>query len=315
MIGECENMRCPFCGSHLDDKAKYCNECGTAVDSECSGKNINYRSYTDTRPSSTPQKTKVHTGSVNPNKVRENPFVEKKPIGQMPPVSNLPSAAFARSQVNTKKKSGCGTALVVVIILSIIITVIIPIIGPVLFKNDSDFDDNNSYNYDDYSYEEGETDFGGRIDGKYYLNDKVNLAFVIPEGFEESDGDNGVHTFTEAEYYLESGKDYILTGTDYSDNAEEFLDFYSSDVYYEMSKSDWTDDYDSHFSDITDKKVGDTELKHITATFEDKDGEQRVSDTFAVVSDGRVFFVEINTTDGNINKQVIDSFVNAYETD
>lgn len=310
-------MRCPFCGSHLDDKAKYCNECGTAVDSECSGKNINYRSYTDTRPSSTPQKTKVHTGSVGPNKVRENPFVEKKPIGQMPPVSNLPSAAFARSQVNTKKKSGCGTALVVVIILSIIITVIIPIIGPVLFKNDFDFDDNtHEYNENNnYSYESVEPEVKGRIDGKYYLNDGVNLAFVIPEGFEESDGDNGVHTFTEAEYYLESGKDYILTGTDFSDNAEEFLDYYSSDVYYEMSRSDWTDDYDSHFSDISDKKVGKTELKHITVTFEDKDGEQRISDIFAVEADDGVFFVEINTTDGKINEQVIDSFVNAYETD
>mgnify|MGYP006916029200 CR=1 FL=1 len=310
-------MRCPFCGSHLDNDAKYCNDCGTAVDSECKGKNINYRSYNDTRPnaSSIP---KAAPYTVRQNNTKENPFVDKNRQYASPPVSNLPSAAYAASNVNkravktnTKKKSGCGVVAVIVAIIIFFFPAFVLLFDKISDSVETDSGNKNSYyeqewgNNDENEYSFTD-DIYGRFDGAYYLNDYANFAFEVPDGFEEQSlfsYDYDVDIISDLYFENEDG-DYILTGYFEGDDAKEFLNEYIN------SAQDYLSDLqlDTEISDAKEKQVYNYEF--ITQSVSCDDG--RIVDVYACPVNDYVFFIEINTYSNELNNRIADTFVNSY---
>ena len=308
-------MRCPFCGSHLDNGAKYCNDCGTAVDSECKGKNLNYRSYKDTTPNtSVNNPAPEHVPRPAVNAPRPNPFADKKAQFRKPPVSNLPSTAYSMSNVNTKKKSGCGVAVIMIIILFSIFSVVGVFLGE---EGENIFDDNTTYFYSEYDNEYGDDNEGfvtdgmrGRFDGEYYLNDYVNIAFKIPDGFENiSDSFSN----TNLDLAFEKDDEQILTGYEYDESAEDFLERYSELVSEELES--YNDGKESTVTDTVKNQVGENTFYRKTVYCGDLDGECDVSDIYATEVDGFVFFVEIDSLSPEFNNQILNSFVEAHTTD
>ena len=102
-------MRCPFCNSNLESNARYCNECGTAVDTPSTSSRINYRTYET--------KTSVPV-------VRKTPRVphQTTPYGRPAytrPVSNAPAtqADNNRRQAPAKKNNALSAIIFIVILL------------------------------------------------------------------------------------------------------------------------------------------------------------------------------------------------------
>lgn len=305
-------MRCPFCGSSLEHGAKYCNECGTAVDSECKGKNINYRSYTDTKPNASVNiPNPVPKPTVNPQ--RENPFVDKNAQYRKPPVSNLPSAAYSMSNVNTKKKSGCGTIAIIITVLIMISGVVSAIMSAVDETDDFDISFDNGYieQYNDEFEKDSDLitdEMLGRVDGKYYLNDYVNFAFVLPEGFEDvTDSLN----WTDMKMFA-SDDDSIFVMYDLSDDVDEFLDNYTASVYESLTDSELFDGSNAYVGETVKKQVGDRMFFGKTVYCGDIEGECQIHDVYATEVDGKIFFIDIFTSSPEINGQIINSFVNSY---
>lgn len=321
-------MRCPFCKSHLDNNAKYCNECGTAVDSECSGKNINYRSYNDTRPNTNFDVPKVQPGRINPNKVRENPFADKNRQQQKPPVSVMPSTTYAMSNANTragnsykrtsnvnaKKKNGCGIIVLIIIILFSIFSVIGAVLGEEE-NNNSDFNENNNgyYNQDEYYNDEEDSiitaQMHGRFDGSYYLNDWVNFAFKVPDEFENI---SGSLSSTDYDGVFKSDDGSIITGYELYENTEDFLSRFMSLAIDDIKDLDIYDGSNLKTLETEKKEIGDKDFYGLTSYCGDLDGECRIVSIYATAVDDYVFFIKIYTASPETNKAVIDSFVEAH---
>lgn len=310
-------MRCPFCGSHLENDAKYCNDCGTAVDSECKGKNVNYRSYTVGRPEQTVknQPPLRNTQFNKPLANNQRPPVNMPP--QRPTVNNLPvqqGVPFNPRANTAKKKSGCGIAVLIVVGFFAITSIIGAVLGEQGLDILEDEFDNTGYeqseeiNNNNNNWSEFSDEMRGRFDGRYYLNDWVNFAFRVPDGFSDLSG-----SVSRDEYFgfFEKDEDRIITGVEYDDNVDDFLERYSSLVSDEIKESDAYDGSEIQISDIKEKTVGDKTFYGFTASCGETDGECRIVDVYATVIDDFVFYVKISASSPETNKQVIESFDNA----
>lgn len=318
-------MRCPFCGSNLEKNAKYCNDCGTAVDSECSGKNINYRSYTDTRPNAnnipkTPS-YRIRENKPAPNYTdSQNPFRDKQAQFKKPPVSVLPSTTYSMSNVNTvrgnkavKKKSGCGIAVVVIIILFTLFSVIGAFLGE---EVDDIFDDDNYSFYEqdgefyDSDYQDDAVEpINGRFDGAYYLNDFVNIAFKVPDAFEDK---TEVFEDSDLDCVLQDGGNMIVTGYEYESDPSSFIERFKTLVLEDIKKSDVYNGSNINTSTITEKEVGGNTFYGMTISCGDLDGECRIIDFYTTVVDDYAFYIKISSSSPELNKSIIDSFVLAH---
>lgn len=322
-------MRCPFCGSHLDNNAKYCNDCGTAVDSECAGKNINYRSYTDTRPNSAAApKTPYHRvkennyipkTAVNPTPVTPSDTEKKNPfLGnvQKTPAPNFTAGQFGQFKGTTAKngkKSGCG--IIVIIIMSIFaITSIIGAIFGEEENNNNDYDNDNNNYYYNQEWDNGQDDDSGngneiqygRFDGSYYLNDWVNFALKVPEEFDESSWFSLTNDMDiNADYYFKNEDgDFILTGFAKGDDPFVFLNEYINSVNENMTDTNLK----TEISNLGEKQVYNNDF--ITQSVSREDG--RIADVYVCPVDDWIFFVEVNTSSADLNNQIADTFVNSY---
>ena len=306
-------MRCPFCGSHLDNDAKYCNDCGTAVDSECKGKNVNYRSYTVGRPEQTVRPAEPAYKYRQAEKL-SNPEPKPQPNKPTPPVFNnsFPNQNFPFNPKNrtVKKKNGCGIAILIVIIIFAVSSIIGAIFGE---EADDIFDANDNFSYYEQNEEQGDNEgfvtdeMCGRFDGEYYLNDYVNIAFKVPDGF-----DNISDSFsnTDLDLAFEKDDEQILTGYEYDESAEDFLERYSELVSEELES--YNDGAESTITDTVKKQVGENTFYGKTVYCGELDGECDVSDIYATAVDGFVFFIEIDSLSPEFNKSIINSFVEAH---
>ena len=318
-------MRCPFCGSHLDNNAKYCNDCGTAVDSECAGKNINYRSYTDTRPNSaaapkTPYhrvkennyipKTAVNSTPVTPSDTeKKNPFLGNIPNSTPPNFTPGQFGQFKGTIAKNGKKSGCGVAIIVIAALFFLFS----IIGAL----SDEFDSDSSVTPEpDLAFEQTESiikedgfaaeKMSGRTDGKYYLNDYVNFAFEIPEGFSEQSVftlDYDIGLIPDCCFMNEDGE-YVLVGFVDRDDGFNFLNEYVNAVFENLSDSGLV----TEISNLGEKQVYNNDF--ITQSVSREDG--KAVDVYVCPVDDWIFFVEVNTSSADLNNQIADTFVNSY---
>ena len=313
-------MRCPFCGSHLDNDAKYCNDCGTAVDSECKGKNVNYRSYTVGRPEQTVRpaepayKYRQAEKLSNPvSKIQQNKPAAPS-VFNNPPEQNFP---FNPQNRTVRKKKGCGIAVIIIIILFSFF----PVIGILLGEEEdnSDYNDNNSYYEQEWEGEEENADkenadeeffvtekMRGRFDGSYYLNDWVNFALKVPEEFDESSWFSLTNDMDiNADYYFKNEDgDFILTGFAKGDDPFVFLNEYINSVNENMTDTNLK----TEISNLGEKQVYNNDF--ITQSVSRDDG--RTVDVYACPVDGWIFFVEVNTSSADLNNQIVDTFVHSY---
>ena len=318
-------MRCPFCGSSLESNAKYCNDCGTAVDSVCSGKNINYRSYIDTRPqASDAPKTptyRVRENNAAPKTAQTTSTEKKIPFGGN--VQNVPNVTpgqfgqFKGNNAKPAKKNGCAIVFVIIFMVFASWGVIGSLIENFDFSSTFSTEPESEYNYE-YDYDNNYSDLyvdddgfandaiGGRTDGNYYLNDYVNFALAIPDGFNEQSAfgiDYALDIIPDCFFENDDG-DYILVGFSEEINSLAFLTQYINEVYSSMNDSD----LDCEISVPTDKQVGNNSFA--TQSVSRSDG--RTVDIYVCHVDDLVFFVEINTSSAELNKTVSESFVNSY---
>jgi len=310
-------MRCPFCGSSLENNAKYCNDCGTAVDSECKGKNVNYRSYTVGRPEQPALKTPA---KFRPEKNREDYIntTQVKPVRQnIPYVNNVPAGQYGNYTPNLQgakpafKKGGCAAVLIfVVLFFSFVITV------GIIFGEDDQTGADEIRNdivatseYMDFD----EVDFvddvmKGRFDGTYYLNDWVNFAFKVPEGYViDEDYSDFSNEQLQAEMLFYGDDGYFYTSFYEGMDASEFIENYRDNAI-----ADETDEgLEVKKSQIREVAVGNTSFFTFNASTQDGDESEYV-DVYATGVDGDIFYIVIDTSSPEINSQIINSFDEAH---
>jgi hypothetical protein len=308
-------MRCPFCGSSLEKDAKYCNDCGTAVDSECKGKNVNYRSYTVGRPEQTVNKTPSYT--IRPNNAPVRNTNRQRPAFQNPQTfnPNMASGQFGNPNVKPVKKNGCAIAILIVVGLLSLAGVLGAVFEDIdfdsEFSTEPDYEWNYEYDYGDYDSDEAYVtdEMNGYYDGSYYMNNWVNFAFRVPDDFNEASEftfDYDTEAIPDVCLENEDG-DYILTGYFKADNVFGFLNDYLEQVRESMSDSD----YSAEISAPSSKQVGNNGFVSQSVTRSDG----KTATLYVCSMDDWVFFVEINATSAELNKLISDSFVNAYTTD
>jgi hypothetical protein len=170
-------MKCPFCGSNLESNAKYCNDCGTAVDSPDSHKAHNYYRGNPPYTPSSPRRTPPVVQRRNVTNTQEPQY--RQPTITPQSISNAP---YNRKPV--KKNSGCAIIILIIVLLFFAIGIISSIFGDEFFNkienSISEFAENGEITIFD-----SDSDSFDIIDD-YYENEDANLSFLIPDGFRNS---------------------------------------------------------------------------------------------------------------------------------
>ena len=172
-------MKCPFCGSSLESNAKYCNDCGTALDSPESHRAHNvYKG----NPPYVPQQRQT---PIAQRRVVQQPQ-EPQYRQQTNTPQSISNAPYNRKPV--KKKSGCGIVIFIIVILFFVFGMVNSIFGDDWMNKVDDFF-NKLDSGEEITFFDSDNSFYmpyGSVIGDSYENSFANLRFNYPPGFEES---------------------------------------------------------------------------------------------------------------------------------
>ena len=191
-------MHCPNCGNKIEEGAKFCNNCGTALEIPTEKKpedvrpapvnNTGYVRYGE-EPASSQQPIGVNPYEINSN---ANPADTQYQPNQTPYGTGAQQPYYQNVPAQPKKSNkGCLIAILVVIGLIVLSVTAITIAGVFAGKNIvDDFAENDfSINFDiddfDNPSAKGEDYSKGEVENGVYINKWAGLMLVIPSDFEE----------------------------------------------------------------------------------------------------------------------------------
>ena len=299
-------MKCPFCGSTLEANAKYCNDCGTAVDSPESHRTHNvYKG----NPTYVPQQ-------------KQSPFAQRKPVSQVQEpqyrqrtntpqsISNAPY-----NKQTAKKKSGCGIVIFIIVMLFFAFGMINSILGDGWLNKVEDFfnklDSGEEITLFDDSHKSFSWPYGAVIDN-YYENEDADLSFRFPDGFVQRD-----ESFDERELVgsysneFEIVKDNIFIEvvlTDDYDNPTYCLQRYGVNMIEALYDSYSSDDLecDGGFS-VESIPFRDSEENSITFNYS-VGGEKHVVTMVGFAVGDTTLIAYVNSPSADVNRTILNQF-------